>query len=190
MRSTIINNNWNTTEWGLALFRVSSFPLDPSCTFNNEIEFQNYLNGQDVSKPYLGQLIAVNSDKYHIYLVQSYADGIWTAEELNKSDLDNIKEVIDDFKEKVANDLEKLKKYTEDENSDLEERLKGGVTEDFDTLKKIEDIFLKFKVYLEQNVHNLQSELDQTQVGVGLSGDGSYNADQTTNFLQNYTIYF
>ena len=37
------------------------------------------------------------------------------------------------------------------------------------------------------DIHNLQSELDQTQVGVGLSGDGAYNADKETTYLQDAT---
>ncbi len=40
---------------------------------------------------------------------------------------------------------------------------------------------------IDHRNHNLQTELDQTQVGVGLSGDGSFNADQETNYLKNAT---
>lgn len=35
--------------------------------------------------------------------------------------------------------------------------------------------------------NNLQTELDQTQVGVGLSSDGSFNPDQETNYLKSST---
>ena len=34
---------------------------------------------------------------------------------------------------------------------------------------------------------NLQTELDQTQVGVGLSGDGAYNPDKETYYLKDAT---
>ena len=43
------------------------------------------------------------------------------------------------------------------------------------------------KTDLESTDKNLQSELDNTQIGVGLSGDGSYNADQETYYLKDAT---
>lgn len=60
-------------------------------------------------------------------------------------------------------------------------------TEPFRTLRGIEDFVREFKSQSENTDANLQSELDQTQVGVGLSGDGSYNADQETYYLKEAT---
>ena len=56
-------------------------------------------------------------------------------------------------------------------------------SDEFRTLRGIED-FVRKMVNVEDN---LQSELDQTQIGVGLSGDGSYNADQETYYLKEAT---
>lgn len=40
---------------------------------------------------------------------------------------------------------------------------------------------------LNQKIYNLQTELDNTQTGVGLDGNGSYNADKETYYLQDAT---
>lgn len=60
-------------------------------------------------------------------------------------------------------------------------------SEDFRTLRGIEDFVRILQTTLQAVDANLQTELDQTQVGVGLSGDGSYNADAETYYLQNAT---
>ena len=57
----------------------------------------------------------------------------------------------------------------------------------FETLRAIEDFVRVMKTDLESTDKNLQSELDNTQIGVGLSGDGSYNADQETYYLKDAT---
>jgi len=41
--------------------------------------------------------------------------------------------------------------------------------------------------YSKSRCDNLQSELNQTQIGIGLSGDGSYSSDQETHYLKNAT---
>ena len=60
-------------------------------------------------------------------------------------------------------------------------------TTTFQTLRGIEDYVRSLSSTTDNSVANLQTELDQTQVGVGLSGDGSYSADQETYYLQNAT---
>lgn len=57
----------------------------------------------------------------------------------------------------------------------------------FETLRAIEDFVRVMKTDLESTDKNLRSELDNTQIGVGLSGDGSYNADQETYYLKDAT---
>ncbi len=57
----------------------------------------------------------------------------------------------------------------------------------FETLRAIEDFVRVMRTDLESTDKNLQSELDNTQIGVGLSGDGSYNADQETYYLKDAT---
>lgn len=60
-------------------------------------------------------------------------------------------------------------------------------TEPFRTLRGIEDFVREFKSQSENTDENLQTELDQTQIGVGLSGDGSYNPDKETHYLKDAT---
>lgn len=60
-------------------------------------------------------------------------------------------------------------------------------TEPFRTLRGIEDFVRTLKSESENVDANLQTELDQTQVGVGLSGDGSYNPDKETHYLKDAT---
>lgn len=73
--------------------------------------------------------------------------------------------------------------------SDLYDSILGDPvpTEPFRTLRGIEDFVRTFKSESENTDANLQTELDQTQVGVGLSGDGAYNADQETYYLKDAT---
>lgn len=58
---------------------------------------------------------------------------------------------------------------------------------EFRTLRAIEDFVRILKSDSENSDENIQSELDRTQIGVGLSGDGSYNADKETYYLKDAT---
>lgn len=60
-------------------------------------------------------------------------------------------------------------------------------SKDFITLRAIEDFVRVLKADSENTDRNLQTELNQTQVGVGLSADGSYSADQETYYLKDAT---
>lgn len=60
-------------------------------------------------------------------------------------------------------------------------------SEEFRTLRGIEDFVRVFKAEIEHQADNIQTELDQTQVGVGLSADGSYSPDQETYYLKDST---
>ena len=60
-------------------------------------------------------------------------------------------------------------------------------TEEFRTLRGIEDFVRKLQSTLENSDNNLIKELDATQVGVGLNSDGSFSADSETNYLSSAT---
>ena len=68
-------------------------------------------------------------------------------------------------------------------------KIEGDVTpsEDFQTLKGIEEFVRTLAQWAKDRTNNLQTEIDKTQVGVGLSGDGSFNPDKETNYLQDST---
>ena len=73
--------------------------------------------------------------------------------------------------------------------SDLKNELWGDPIPNaqFRTLRGVEDYVETLTSNTTNRDNNLQTELDQTQVGVGLSGDGSYNADNETHYLKNAT---
>lgn len=72
---------------------------------------------------------------------------------------------------------------------DLQAEILGSPipSEDFRTLRAVEDFVRILKSDSESTDRNLQSELDRTQIGVGLNGDGSYSADQETYYLKDAT---
>lgn len=60
-------------------------------------------------------------------------------------------------------------------------------TTDFQTLRGVEDFVRALQSQVVNAVSNLQSELDQTQNGVGLNQDGSYSPDTNTYFISETT---
>lgn len=60
-------------------------------------------------------------------------------------------------------------------------------TDEFLTLRGVEQFVRTLKQETADRDNNLQTELDQTQIGVGLSSDGSYTADKETYYLQDAT---
>lgn len=60
-------------------------------------------------------------------------------------------------------------------------------SENFRTLRAIEDFVRILQSTSENKDNNIQSELDNTQIGIGLSGDGSYNPDTETHYLKDAT---
>lgn len=72
---------------------------------------------------------------------------------------------------------------------DLQKEILGSPipSQEFRTLRAIEDFVRVLKADYESVDRNLQTELDQTQVGVGLNADGSYSADKETYYLKDAT---
>lgn len=114
------------------------------------------------------------------------------SEVLNKflNTIDQENSEINTFKELMSF----LSGYTDKDNlmkilQDLVTSILGTPTpsDDFITLRNIEDFVRVFKTESEHTDYNLQTELDQTQVGVGLSGDGAYNPDKETYYLGDAT---
>lgn len=60
-------------------------------------------------------------------------------------------------------------------------------SKEFRTLRGIEDFVRTFKAESENTDANLQTEINQTQIGIGLDSDGKYSADQETTYLKNAT---
>lgn len=91
---------------------------------------------------------------------------------------------LQDFLEGFTND-DTLKNII----NDLRNELWGDPTPNtqFRTMRGIQDFVQALVSTTKNRDDNLQTELDQTQVGVGLSGDGSYNADSETYYLKNAT---
>lgn len=72
---------------------------------------------------------------------------------------------------------------------DLWDEIQGTPTPNttFRTLRGVQDFVETLASVSNNRDNNLQTELDQTQVGVGLSGDGSFSPDQETNYLKSAT---
>lgn len=68
-------------------------------------------------------------------------------------------------------------------------RIQGSTlpTEEFRTIRGIEDFVRKLAQFTKDRTDNLQTEINQTQVGVGLSSDGSFSPDKETTYLQDAT---
>ena len=60
-------------------------------------------------------------------------------------------------------------------------------SQDFITLRAVEDFVRVLKADSEHTDRNLQTELNQTQIGVGLNSDGSYSPDKETYYLGDAT---
>lgn len=60
-------------------------------------------------------------------------------------------------------------------------------SDEFRTLRNIEDFVRLLKSTSENSDQNLQSELNQTQIGVGLDSTGLFSPDKETKYLQNAT---
>lgn len=111
-----------------------------------------------------GTLTKINDALYEFFhAVKEEGKEITTLPELQRflsgySNIDTLKDVIVDVVSSIYKDIESNSAYVQG----LESKL-------------------------THSDQNLQSELDRTQIGVGLSGDGSYNSDKETYYLQNAT---
>lgn len=108
----------------------------------------------------------------------------------NTGELESIKEQLQ-ILEQIQNFLGKYidSSTLEEVLNDLLNKIQGEVTpsEEFQTLRGIEEFARKLAQYVKDRTDNLQTELDQTQVGIGLSQDGSFSPDKETNYLQKAT---
>lgn len=117
---------------------------------------------------------------------------IWGTDDINTLPIDynNIVKIISALQECLGQS-ESLKEVVGTTDDNISEYLQTldykNLTEVSQTLKETKDNLQKLQTYTVTRDHNLQQELDQIQVGVGLSGDGSYNADQETNYLKEAT---
>ena len=114
--------------------------------------------------------------------------------------LDNLLEIsnaVVDLQEQSAKHSNILSAIVGTEEENILEYLKSL---DYNSLSDISNLLHKFfdtvddsdsqintLPELQKFLRNLQTELDQTQVGVGLSEDGSFSPDQETNYLKSTT---
>ena len=115
-----------------------------------------------------------------------------TANALNKflNTVDNTTNQIDTLPELQSflegyTDTDKLRQVL----ANLQADIMGSPipSENFRTLRAIEDFVRILQSTSENKDNNIQSELDNTQIGIGLSGDGSYNPDAETHYLKDAT---
>lgn len=115
-----------------------------------------------------------------------------TANALNKflNTVDNTTNQIDTLPELQSflegyTDTDKLRQVL----TNLQTDIMGSPipSENFRTLRAIEDFVRILQATSENKDNNIQSELDNTQIGIGLSGDGSYNPDAESHYLKDAT---
>lgn len=72
---------------------------------------------------------------------------------------------------------------------DLWNKIEGDPTPnlEFRTLRGIQDFITLLAQTTKNRDDNLQAEINQTQIGVGLDSDGSFSPDQETNYLKTAT---
>ena len=119
----------------------------------------------------------------------------------NLSDISNLLhkffDTVDDSDSQI-NTLPELQKFLRgfDDTHDLYQHLRDLWNEiqgtptpstTFRTLRGVQDFVETLASVSDNRDNNFQTELDQTQVGVGLSGDGSFSPDQETNYLKSAT---
>ena len=119
----------------------------------------------------------------------------------NLSDISNLLhkffDTVDDSDSQI-NTLPELQKFLRGFDSthnlyqhlrDLWNEIQGTPTPNttFRTLRGVQDFVETLASVSNNRANNFQTELDQTQVGVGLSGDGSFSPDQETNYLKSAT---
>ena len=106
-----------------------------------------------------------------------------------KSYQEVIKAIVGTEEEDIIEYLKTLSYKSITELSQALEAIMGNPlpSEEFNSFRKVEEFVRTFQQWTKDRTNNLQSELDQTQIGVGLSGDGSFSPDKETIYLQDAT---
>ena len=143
-------------------------------------------------------------DEFNALVGTADRDIIAYLQTLPYQSLTQIAEALDNFLNKKNSDtdtidtLEELKEFlTGITDSDtlvnllnsLYSKIQGTPipSEQYRTLRGIEDKLIALETKEDSSHSNLQTELNTTQIGVGLNQDGSYSPDATSNYLQNST---
>lgn len=159
-----------------SFFRTSNYPLEANYIFETVDDLKEFYS-DELQKATLhkGLFKIVEKDKNGQQTLYWVNDDLEFVPLISENSLENIKALI-------GTDEDNIEEY-------LETLHFPNITE----LSKALDRFLKDNSVLKlaervkNRCDNLQSELNQTQVGVGLSGDGSYSADKETNYLKDAT---
>lgn len=164
---------------------------------NAILELQQAQAGTDALKEELKATVGTDQDDIKAYLqTLDYPSLTAVSEKLHQffDTVDPDDPSINTFKELQSflqgiNDTDTLKGLLDNLLEDSLNSILGDPlpTEPFRTLRGVEDFVREFKSDSENYDQNLQTELDQTQVGVGLSGDGSFSPDQETYYLKEAT---
>lgn len=189
-----------------SFLRTGAYPLEADYIFHSEEELKQFYADSEILHEGLFKVVQ-NEAFQSLYWVYNNGE---TLEFRKLIDFDSIDSLFEGL-EQLKKDLEKESKSREEEGNtligkinDLEKSLDTlrkeipillkelhddivGTPIKLDTLESLETALLALTQLTKNREDNLQSELDQTQIGVGLSGDGSYNADKETYYLQDAT---
>ena len=160
-----------------SFLRTGNYPIEADYIFSSEEELvQFYSIPQNKAILHRGLLkVVANEESQSLYWVVKQEEELKFVKLIDQLDIQNLEQQIQKL---LSNTPEGI----------YEKILGTPVPSDkFKTLRGIEDVIVALTQLTKNRTDNLQSEIDQIQIGVGLSGDGAYNADQETYYLKNAT---
>ena len=162
-----------------SFFRTGNYPIEANYIFKSEdelIQFYSIPENKAILHKGLMKVVA-NEDSQSLYWVVQEGEELKFVKLIDQIDINHIKEQVEDIL------------FQLNDKDDTYNKILGTPTpsDKFKTLRGIEDIVVALTQLTKNRDENLQSEIDQIQIGVGLSGDGAFNADQETYYLKNAT---
>ena len=158
-----------------SFIRTGDYPMEANYIFSSEEELKAFyadeLNNTTLHKGLLK--IVSSEDSQTLYWVVEVGGELQFKPLIQEGSIDKLFDRL----AQIRNDLNQ--EISDRKNSILE--IVG--TDDMSEFHNQLDNLLA----ISNAVVNLQTELDQTQVGVGLSEDGSFSPDQKTNYLKSTT---
>lgn len=156
---TIAQINDNIVNIFTILKAIVGSPSDRIVEYLNTLDYKNLTEVSETLHKFLEERDSEDEKVNTLLELQDFLEGF--------TNNDTLKDIIDDLRNELWGD--------------------PTPNTQFRTMRGIQDFVQALVSATKNRDDNLQTELDQTQVGVGLSGDGSYNADSETYYLKNAT---
>lgn len=172
-----------------SFIRTGNYPLEADYIFSTEAELKEFyedpINATTLHKGLLKVVESDETDSQALYWVVETDDGLEFVKLISSSDTSDLSQQLQELSDKLSEFIE-----NQDETNEAIWGTSNPLTIDTDlnSIKDLSDAISTLKEQIESNTNtNLQTELDQTQTGVGLNSDGSFSPDQETTYLKNST---